>query len=93
MDIALKLPVQITKQGKQFIAWTPALDLSTSGRSIAEAQRRFHEAVDIFLEELVEAGTIDRVLTDLGWKRLARSWESPKIIKQQTVKVQIPAAA
>ena len=63
MDIALKLPVQITKQGKQFIAWAPALDLSTFGRSVAEAQRCFHEAVDIFVEELVEAGTVNRVLT------------------------------
>ena len=92
-DLGLKLKVQITKQKGQYIAWTPSLDLSTSGRSEKEVQRRFEEAVSLFLEELVEAGTINEVLTSLGWKKELKSWAPPKIVKQQTVRVNIPLAA
>src|SRR3989344_2725929 len=64
-QVQLKLSMQITKQGRRFVAWTPALDLSTSGRSGAEAKKRFAEAVQIFIEELIEAGTVDEVLRGL----------------------------
>ena len=90
-DIGLKLRVQITKEKSLYVAWAPALDLSTSGSSEKEAQRRFEEAVSLFLEELVEAGTVNEVLTSLGWKKENKSWEPPKIVKQQTLKVNIPA--
>ena len=93
MQVGIKLPVQITKQGKRFIAWTPVLDLSTSGRTIKEAQRRFGEAVRLFMEELIEAGTTEQVLSELGWKRVQRSWEPPKVVKHQTVNVSVPMMA
>lgn len=89
-NVGLKLQMQITKQGDQYVAWTPALDLSTSGHSQKEAQKRFEEAVSLFIEELVEAGTVDEVLSSLGWKKEQRSWTPPKVIKERTVKVNIP---
>ena len=88
--VNLSLPVQFTKQKSQYIAWTPALDLSTFGSSQKQAERRFEEAVGLFLEELVEAGTLDEVLTSLGWRKGQRSWAPPKVVKQQTVKFDIP---
>ena len=85
-----KLRVQITKEKGHYVAWAPALDLSTSGRSEQEARRRFKEAVSLFLVDLVSAGTVDEVLASLGWKKEPKFWSPPKIVKQQTVKVNIP---
>ena len=90
LNLDIKLQVQFTKQAGHYIAWSPALDLSTSGRSEKEAQTRFEESVLLFLEELVEAGTTDEVLSSLGWKKGQRSWTPPKVLKQRTVKVNIP---
>ena len=88
-----QLSVQITKQGKRFIAWAPAFDLSTSGRTIKEAQQRFDEAVQLFIDELIEANTLDAVLSELGWKKSQRSWVQPKIVKEQMINITVPIMA
>lgn len=87
----LQLSVQITKQGKRFVAWASAFDLSTSGRTVKEAQLRFEEASQIFIDELIEAGTLNEVLSELGWKKSQQSWVAPKVVKEQTMNVTIPA--
>ncbi|MEK7537372.1 MAG: hypothetical protein AAB619_00155 [Patescibacteria group bacterium] len=45
------LPVSILREGKRFIAYTPALDLSTSGKTFEQAKQRFEEAAELFFEE------------------------------------------
>jgi len=70
-----KLPVTIFKEGDAFIAYTPALDLSTSGKSLQQVKKRFAEAVIIFFEELEEIGTTEDVLRDLGWKKYKQEWK------------------
>jgi predicted RNase H-like HicB family nuclease len=45
--------VAILREGKRFVAYTPALDLSTSGKTQAEAKARFQEAAELFFEELL----------------------------------------
>jgi predicted RNase H-like HicB family nuclease len=63
------LPVIFMREDKQFVAYTPALDLSTSGHTFELARRRFSEAVRIFIEECVSMGTLGSVLKGLGWKK------------------------
>ena len=54
-DLNFILPVIITKQNKRFVAYTPVLDLSTSGKTEKDVKKKFVEIVAIFLEELVES--------------------------------------
>ena len=54
----LNLPVSFIKEANQFVAYTPALDLSTSGRTLKEAKSNFSEAVEIFFNEITSAGTL-----------------------------------
>ena len=53
----LQLPISVFREGKHFIAYTPVLDLSTSGKNYEEVKKRFKEAVNIFFEELVKKVT------------------------------------
>ena len=92
-ELRVKLTVSIIKQGKRYIAFSPALDLSTSGKSAAEARKRFQEAVGIFFEELEEAGNVAAVLSGLGWRKERRTWQPPHVVTQESVGVRIPAAA
>ena len=80
INIQFGLPVTILKEGNSFVAYTPALDLSTSGVSFEDAQKNFIEAVNIFFEELIEMGTLDEVLTELGWQ-IEDNKDGPKIKK------------
>lgn len=92
-NLSYSLPVMISKQGKRFIAYTPALDISTSGKSEKEVKERFAELANIFLEEIVEMGTANEVLTELGWKKIQKQWTPPQIISTNTVSFKAPVFA
>jgi hypothetical protein len=88
----INLPVVFLKEGKRFIAYTPALDLSTCANTFKKAQKRFEELVTIFFEELEKKGTLDEVLTECGWRKLHTpkgDWIPPRFIgqTQETIKV------
>ena len=88
----INLRVDFIKQGKSYIAYAPALDLSTSGKTLKEAQKRFEEAVDIFFEETVEHNCLEKVLTELGWQKLKTKWKAPKVVKQKSLDFKVPIA-
>jgi len=70
MSKEIILPVSIFKEGKHFVAYTPALDLSTSAKTFDEVKKRLFEAVQIFFEELTKKGTTEEVLKGLGWHKI-----------------------
>ncbi len=78
--IKFKLSVSVIKEGNGYIAYSPALDLSSSGKSAKIARDRFVEAVGIFFDELVKKGTLESVLTDCGWKKTDSVWKPPVVI-------------
>jgi len=51
-SLIFNLPVSFLRESDQFVAYTPALDLSTSGTTLEEAKSNFTEAVGIFLMKL-----------------------------------------
>lgn len=83
------LPVSILKEDKCFVAYSPALDLSTSGKTFEQAKKRFDEVVEIFFEELLEKGTLDKVLKELGWKNIEKEWLPPVLISQAIENFQV----
>lgn len=87
------LPVIFLKERRQFVAYTPALDLSTSGKTLKEAQKNFTEAAQMFLEECQKMGTLREVLIELGWKKGKDAWMPPAIIAQGSRAVNIPVPA
>ncbi len=76
----VNLPVTIFKEGKSYVAYSPALDLSTCASTYKKAQVRFSEIVEIFFEELSEMGTLESVLTGLGWQKIKSNWQPPVVI-------------
>lgn len=90
-SIQANLPVSILREGKRYVAYTPALDLSTSGKSLKEVKERFSEAVDIFFEEVIKNDTLDEVLHNLGWEKVRAQWVPPTIVSQESQIVRVPA--
>jgi hypothetical protein len=91
---SVKLTVNFIKEGKQVIAYAPALDISTVGKTQAHAQERFKELVQIFLKDIAERNVVDQVLTELGWTKGSADnkprWVPPAVT---SVDLQIPIAA
>lgn len=88
------MPVTLIEEGDTVIAYTPALDLSSCGKTHNDAKRMFGEAVRMFFDDLVENDTVDEVLMGLGWRKDAQqaSWVPPKI-SQESVGVKVPMLA
>lgn len=76
----MKLPVALIKDGNVYVAYTPALDVSTYGKTEHEAKKNFDELVRTYFEEFVDnPSALDQVLLSLGWKKHKDSWHPPKI--------------
>jgi len=87
--LKLQVPVSILREDKKYVAYTPALDLSTSGKNYQEVKKRFTEIVNIFFEELIKKGTLEEVLRDLGWKKVQSRWNPPIVISQESQTIQV----
>lgn len=88
--VQLSIPVSFFREGKYFIAHTPTLDLSTSGKTYEEAGKRFQQVLEIFFEELTEKGTLAEVLLSQGWVHKETSWLPPIPVASQMAKISIP---
>ena len=62
--IALNLPLLFLKERRTYIAYTPALDLSASGSTPQKAKENFQTVLRLFIEELLEHGTLEEVLKE-----------------------------
>jgi hypothetical protein len=92
---SIKLTVNFIKDRKQVIAYSPALDISTVGKSETHAKKRFQELVHIFLKDISERNVVDEVLTELGWKKVSApnrksEWVPPQV---HSIDLQVPMFA
>ncbi len=89
----VQLQTSFIREGNRFIVYAPALDISTSGKTLAQAKKRFSELVEIFFDELHRHGTLREALTELGWQEVNERWTPPAIIGQESHTVKIRARA
>ena len=96
VEYQVAIPVSIFKEREKFVAYCPVLDLSTSGRTFEQAQERFQEALHIFIEDLVDQGTLDEVLQSHGWHKVSKPrphWTPPKLVSSSAQEASIPVGA
>ena len=95
-EYRVAVPVNIFNEDGQFVAYCPVLDLSTSGRTFEQAQERFQEALHMFIEDLVEQGTLGEVLQSHGWHKVSKPsphWTPPKLVSSSAQEASIPVGA
>ena len=84
-----QLPLTIFKEGKTFVAYSPAIDLATSGKDFDEVNKRFGEILKIFIEELIKKGTLEQVLEENGWTKTNKQWSPPTFIAHKNIPVKV----
>jgi predicted RNase H-like HicB family nuclease len=87
----VKILVTFLKEGSSYVAYSPALDFSSCGKTMKAAEKNFAEAVDLFFEELQKKGTLDEVLIGLGWNKVKSKWRSPVPVAQRMTELCVPA--
>ena len=68
MKLTINIEVVIVKEGNYFVAYCPALELSSYGDTEQNAIKSFQEEADIFLEETHKQGTFEKYLLRNGWR-------------------------
>jgi predicted RNase H-like HicB family nuclease len=56
----------VKREGDWFIAHCPPLDVTTQGKSLAQAKKNLGEAAELFLISCIERGTLGQALKELG---------------------------
>lgn len=78
------LNVAIFREGNSYIAYAPALDLVAQGKSIKNVRKNFEEVFDIYLEETLTRGTLEKDLLDCGWNKHAGIMQPPALSRFST---------
>lgn len=87
----IKFTAQIWKEGKMYVSYCPELDVSSCGRTVAEAKENLLEAVEGFLEEARKMGTLREILRESGFvKEGQKKWKAPELVSLEREKVLIP---
>ena len=82
-----KIGVVIIKEGDYFIANSPALDLSSFGKTEKKAISNFKEALGLFIESCIEKKTLKKVLVSCGWSEKRKQLIPPEIISTQQIPI------
>ncbi|GMT49644.1 MAG: hypothetical protein IEMM0008_1183 [bacterium] len=85
----LSLTVEVFREGDQFVTLCPELNLSGFGGSIEAAKASFREALEAFVEECQEIGTIDEVLLEAGFTKEKGEWQSRRPVAEEHMTLSI----
>jgi len=67
-SINVNVQVVLFQEDGIWVAYCPALELSSYGDNQDEAREAFDEAMKIFLSETDRKGTLERYLLKIGWQ-------------------------
>ena len=79
----------IFKEGDTYVAYVPALDLSSCGATDDEARRNIRDAVRGFLAASADLGTLDELLKEAGYKPEAEGWRAPEFVSMDRLTMSI----
>ncbi len=77
--IRATVPLFLSEQDAQWVAYCPPLEVSSYGDTQAEATAAFEEALEIFFEETARRGTLELELIRLGWTLTQKRYTPPEI--------------
>jgi predicted RNase H-like HicB family nuclease len=72
--------VHIFKEGATYVAYVPALDVSSCGATDDEARQNIRDAVRGFLATSASMGTLDEILQEAGYEREGEKWRAPEFV-------------
>ena len=87
--IGIEYPVQVWKEGNQYIAHAMPLDVMSARPSAEEARKALDEAVHLFLITAVDMGALEDVLQESGYELRQAGWISPSwvVVERRSVVV------
>lgn len=87
MKISVK--IEIFKEGDVYSALAPELNISSFGDTPEDAKNSVSEAIEAFVEECQEMGTLEEILEESGFSKLTDSWVPRKPLSEENLAIAI----
>ncbi|MFC0876942.1 hypothetical protein ACE01N_10115 [Saccharicrinis sp. FJH2] len=87
--LTVELYVEIHEEDGYFVAYCPALELSSYGTDEVTAKKRFEKEVEIFFVEASQKGTLEKYLLKMGWtlrKKPVPKYTPPKFTAPKQIR-------
>lgn len=75
--VKLDVTIHIWREGSQFVAQALPLDVMSSGSTPLAAREAVDEAVRCFGKTAADAGTLEQVLEECGYRQQDGKWVAP----------------
>ena len=86
--VSIEFDMVVFKEGKTCVAFSPELDVSSCGKTVAQARKNLKTAVRLFIEEAEKMGTLEDILTEAGYRRgRAGKWHAPQMLAVESVEM------
>jgi predicted RNase H-like HicB family nuclease len=85
MQQNIQLKLEVFREGDLYVGICPALNVSSFGETIAEAKQSIQEALEGFIEECQEMGTLLEVLEESGFGLQDGVWLYPQPVAVEMV--------
>ncbi len=69
MNKKLILTAVIKKELNAYASWCPELDVASQGDNIEDAKKNLKEAVELYVETMIEEGNLSELLDKVGLTR------------------------
>jgi len=87
IKIEIRLPAEVKKKEKWFIASCPDLNVVTQGRTKKEAKKNLVEALTLFLTSCFERNTLETVFKECGITSIDTIKDKPKSNKKDYINI------
>lgn len=85
----LNIKMEIFQEDDLYVSLCPNLNVSSFGESVEEAKQSLIEAVEAFIEECAEMGTLEDVLEECGYSKVSQTWQFREAVKEESLAVAI----
>lgn len=79
--------VEIFREGEVYVGLCPELNVSSFGEDIEDARHSLQEALEVFLEECEEMGTLEEVLEEAGFLQREGTWVSREPVVEEKMAI------
>ena len=80
---SVRLQTWYRRDGRDWVAWTPALKIMTQERTKKRALEGLREAVEGWFESCIERGVLDEALREVGFAKVEQGTavDSPNVVQ------------
>ncbi len=79
---SIQFNTDIWREGGMYVSYVPRLDISSCGKTIEEAKKNIHDAVEGFIEEAANMGTVQQIMDEAGFI-FENGWKAPEYVLEQ----------